>query len=88
MTFSSGKNAKYVCDRCGFTYKWSSIQREPGTDFYVCRECNDGEWSRISHAQNFPPPVRPDELPLEYSNREVAVSAPTSTWTYRDSVAR
>ena len=83
MRYAGGKHSWSVCDRCGGSYKYLSIENEPDTKFRVCRSCNDGMWNLIGHPQNGPFSVSPEGINLRYPRREVdltSVGTSVSVW--------
>lgn len=73
-TFASGKNSWSLCDRCGFRHHYRDITTEPGTDYRVCKTCNDHQFNLVTHPQNSPPPVYPDPQALRFPRPDVNVA--------------
>lgn len=78
MTFTSGKYAWAICDRCGFRSKYLAITEEMGTKWRVCRACDDGPYSLVAHPQNRVTPNRVDPQGLEHARSDVVLEVPTS----------
>ena len=64
---SSGKNALFCCQRCGFAYKWQSAKTEL-SGLIVCAECYDGKYQLTNHPQNFPASELGPDSVLEWTN--------------------
>lgn len=50
--YASGKYAIGICDRCAWKFLHRDLQKEPGTGWMVCSQCNDREYSLVKHPQN------------------------------------
>lgn len=61
MAFASGKHALAVCDRCGFSARYTEI-REEWNGSRVCRECYEPK-----HPQLESPKVRADAIALRFA---------------------
>lgn len=72
--FASGKHSWSLCDRCGFRHRYDQIVSESGTEWRVCRTCNDGAYNLSTHPQNTPPPVSPDSQGLRFPRPDVNVA--------------
>lgn len=72
--YASGKYAKSVCDRCGFAFKYLDIVSESGTSWRVCFTCNDGQFSLVSHPQNYPPKKLDENIGLEHPRPDVSLA--------------
>lgn len=77
--FATGKHSTAVCDRCGFRYPYLQIRTEPGTRWRVCRTCNDGIYSLVSHPQNRIPPISDDPQGLQFPRPEVCTGFTAGT---------
>lgn len=73
MRFSSGKNAKAICDRCGFAYPYPKIRAE-WNGSRVCPQC----WEE-KHPQLDPPNVTPDAEALRHARPDRDEPAVDST---------
>ncbi len=71
--YARGKYAQAICDRCGFAFPYLSVREEPGTGWRVCSTCNDGQYSLVSHPQNFTRVVE-DPEGLEHARPDVSLT--------------
>lgn len=51
------------------------MQTEPGTLLKVCKECNDGMWSWVTHPQNYTGLASGDATALPWSRPDLATGA-------------
>lgn len=77
--YASGRKALAICDRCGFAYPYLTIVEEPGTGWRVCRTCDDGHYSLVSHPQNFNAPISEDPQGLEHARPDVPLEVSASS---------
>ena len=67
MAFASGKYAYFICDTCGFRYKYTQARQE-WNNSKVCRECYEPK-----HPQLDPPPISADAEALHQPRPEVTL---------------
>ena len=67
MAYASGKHSIAICDRCGFRYKYTQLQKE-WTGFRVCSECFEPNHPQLEPVRHLADPEalrhpRPDISP-------------------------
>lgn len=73
--FSSGRWAKFVCDRSGLIYPYAEGVREPGTNLFV--HISEVDWENyVTHPQLHPPRDISDTIALENPRPEPAENSP------------
>ena len=75
--YARGKYAVGICHRSGFKYPLKELKFEPGTNHFVHKSENDGEWSLVAHAQNFPPEKKIERIALRWVSPEEPMSIGT-----------
>jgi hypothetical protein len=55
MTYAAGKHALAICDRCGFSKKYSKLIKE-WTGFKVCSECYEPKNPQLNPPRNVADP--------------------------------
>lgn len=68
--FASGKHAISICQRSGFKFPYKEMVLEPGTNTWVHRSEDDGDWDLVTHAQNFPPDKLTERISLRWAHPE------------------
>ena len=58
MKYASGKYARAICDRCGFEYPYTSLQKE-WNGLKVCTDCFEPKHPQLEPP---PPPFEPEAL--------------------------
>lgn len=69
MAFASGKHSLAICDRCGFRFKYTQLQKE-WTGFRVCSECFEPK-----HPQLEPVRHRADPQALRHPRPDVPAAS-------------
>jgi hypothetical protein len=72
---AKGSKAWAICDRCGLRSKYLDMVVEPGTGLFVDKLCNDGQWNRVDHPQNFSPKPRLEGQGLKNASPDAVVVA-------------
>lgn len=72
--FASGKYAVAICHRSGFKYPYKDMVFEPGTNYFVHKSEDDGEWSLVTHPQNYPPEKLTERIALRWAHRDTELS--------------
>lgn len=72
--FAKGKYAVGICHRSGFKVPYRELKFEPGTNYLVHESENDGEYSIVTHPQNYPPEKKVERIALRWSFPDVAIS--------------
>ena len=65
MSYASGKYAYFICDTCGFRYRYTTARQE-WNNSKVCHECFE-----VKHPQLNPPPLSADAEALHQPRPEV-----------------
>lgn len=73
--WAKGTKSLAVCGRCGFTFKYTTMQKEL-SGLWVCHDCYDGEYQMLNHPQLRPPAPKPD-APLERPRPDVVMAPAT-----------
>ena len=75
--YAKGKYAIGICHRSGFKYPLNELKFEPGTNHFVHWSENDGEYSLVTHPQNFPPEDKVERIALRWTSPETPLSIGT-----------
>lgn len=75
--YARGRYAVGIDHRSGFKVLLKDLKFEPGTNFLVTSEENDGDYSLVLHAQNFPPEKKVERIALRWSFPDTQVSLGT-----------
>lgn len=68
--FATGKNAISICQRSGFKFPYREMVFESGTNTWVHRSEDDGQWDLVNHPQNYPPEKLTERISLRWAHPE------------------
>lgn len=74
--YAKGKHSWSLCDRCGLTFRYTTIVNEAGTGYRVCMECDDKAYNLLDHPQNHVGDAfrRPEKVAVRYPRPDVPLA--------------
>ena len=75
--YSTGKRAVGIDHRSGFKVLLKDLKYEPGTNYLVTEDENDGEYNLVTDPLNFPPQKKTERVALRWAFFDVPLSIGT-----------